>query len=371
MTDEQNDSFEFDVCLSFAGAQREYVRQVADILHDRGIAVFFDEYQEAKMWGKDLYEHLAEVYGEKARYCILFASKEYADSAWPSHERQNAQARALQDKTEYILPARFDDTKIPGLRPTIAYIDLTRKSPEQLADLFVKKSGISNRNVFEQLADRFDAEWRQDEELFAAVRSNPTHGSLLKAFRRASDLGIISSLGLRASLDFTSSYIRIANMADAADDAPLVLQIEDRDGSTVATTYWLPGRSPVDVAYDIASELRRSSSWEGEQNFYPESVFARYADALLFGLSMTRKGELGLYGLVFEIVDEWILTESWLIDKTYRYQILYDRFDEDDWMPHMLKKVWPRQGGFIMAFETAFDLIKKGILAGRLPQGQA
>jgi hypothetical protein len=26
------------------------------------------------IYGKDLYEHLATIYGQKARYCLLFAS---------------------------------------------------------------------------------------------------------------------------------------------------------------------------------------------------------------------------------------------------------------------------------------------------------
>src|ERR1019366_9149997 len=114
---EHSDTFEYDVCLSFAGEQREYVQQVAHVLQGQGVKVFYDGYEEADLWGKDLYEHLALVYSKKARYCNLFASKDYADKVWTSHERENAQARALQSKGEYLLPARLDDTEIPGVRP--------------------------------------------------------------------------------------------------------------------------------------------------------------------------------------------------------------------------------------------------------------
>ena len=115
--------FEYDVCLSFAGEQREYVEQVAAKLKSRGVRVFFDDYAKAALWGKDLYSHLNDIYQHFCRYCILFASKEYADKVWTSHERRSAQARALKDKQEYILPARFDDTPIPGLPDTVHYID--------------------------------------------------------------------------------------------------------------------------------------------------------------------------------------------------------------------------------------------------------
>ncbi len=42
---------------------------------------------------------------------------------------------------EYILPARFDETEIPGLRKTIGYVDLRRKSPGVLAVLILQKLG--------------------------------------------------------------------------------------------------------------------------------------------------------------------------------------------------------------------------------------
>ena len=105
--------FEYDVCLSFAREQRDYVETVAQELTSRGVRVFFDDYGKVKLWGKDLCSHLDEIYQHLCRYCILFASKEYAAKVWTSHERRNAQARALKEKQEYILPARFDDTPIP------------------------------------------------------------------------------------------------------------------------------------------------------------------------------------------------------------------------------------------------------------------
>src|ERR1019366_5465790 len=171
----------------FAGEQREYVQQVAHVLQGQGVKVFYDGYEEADLWRKDLYEHLALVYSKKARYCILFASKDYADKVWTSHERENAQARALQSKGEYLLPARFDDTEIPGVRPTIGYVDLNKKSPEQLAELFVRKlspGADSTDNLAQLISDRFDAEWRDDQILFEAIRHQPSFESFFEAFQR-------------------------------------------------------------------------------------------------------------------------------------------------------------------------------------------
>ena len=46
----------FEVALSFAGPQREYVEQVASALQARGVAVFYDEFERVSLWGKDATE---------------------------------------------------------------------------------------------------------------------------------------------------------------------------------------------------------------------------------------------------------------------------------------------------------------------------
>jgi hypothetical protein len=130
---------EYDVCLSFAGEQRDYVQAVAEALQDHGIRVFYDAYEKANLWGKDLYAHLDEVYQNRARYCVAFLSADYADKMWTSHERSSAFARALTDSSEYLLPARFDDTVIAGFRPNIGYIDLRETTPAELVELIIEK----------------------------------------------------------------------------------------------------------------------------------------------------------------------------------------------------------------------------------------
>jgi hypothetical protein len=44
--------FKYDVTLSFAGEDREYVGQVAKILESKGTKVFYDKFEEADLWGK-------------------------------------------------------------------------------------------------------------------------------------------------------------------------------------------------------------------------------------------------------------------------------------------------------------------------------
>ena len=164
---ESEEPLAYDVSLSFAGEQRDYVESVAAGLRERGVRVFYDKFEPAELWGKDLVEHLLWVYRDAARYCVLFVSKEYAAKAWPTHERRSALERALADGVnEYLLPARFDDTEVPGLRNTIGYVDLTEIEPDELVELIRKKLGPRPRkNYLPPIPDRlFDALGAEDEE---------------------------------------------------------------------------------------------------------------------------------------------------------------------------------------------------------------
>ncbi len=131
----------YDVVLSFAGEDREYVEAVAARLTVSGVRVFYDRYEEATTWGKDLVEHFDSVYRNDGRYCVMFISKSYAEKMWPRHERRSALARGLESRHEYVLPARFDGAEVEGLRSTTAYADLRRMSPVELADLILAKLG--------------------------------------------------------------------------------------------------------------------------------------------------------------------------------------------------------------------------------------
>lgn len=145
----------FDVALSFAGEDRFYVEQVASVLRDMGFRVFYDKYEAVTLWGKDLYSHLHEIYFERARYVVVFISKHYKKKLWTNHERKSAQARAFSEKREYILPARFDNTQIPGILPTIRYINLNKYNPKDFAELIKQKIGPVERiNFFPDEPDR-------------------------------------------------------------------------------------------------------------------------------------------------------------------------------------------------------------------------
>ena len=141
MKTREPNGFDYDVAISFAGEDRGVAEQIAKSLTNEGIEVFYDRYVEADLGGKDLYLHLADIYSNRARLCLILISAHYSRKLWTRHELQNAFVRAFQENQEYILPLRLDDTTLPGIRPTAGYQDLRHTTVEKIVELMKTKLG--------------------------------------------------------------------------------------------------------------------------------------------------------------------------------------------------------------------------------------
>ena len=142
-----NMKFKYEVTLSFAGEDRNYAEEVAKCLKTNGVEVFYDKFEEVDLWGKNLFEYFAKIYHNDSRFCVMFTSIHYANKAWTNHERKSAQARSLEQPGEYILPVKLDNTEIPGMLPTISYLDAKKLSPDKICSAILKK--LNKQSPFE------------------------------------------------------------------------------------------------------------------------------------------------------------------------------------------------------------------------------
>lgn len=133
----------YDVALSFAGEERPYVDELAERLRAEDVNVFYDLFEEAALWGRDLTEAFDDVFLHGARFVVMFLSKSYAAKIWPTYERRAAVEGAMTHNETAILPIRFDDTDIPGIRNTVAYVDARERTPEQIVRLILQRLGRS------------------------------------------------------------------------------------------------------------------------------------------------------------------------------------------------------------------------------------
>lgn len=152
----QKVDYKYDIVFSFAGEDRNFVKEVADCLTANGVNVFYDEFEEDKLWGKDLYVYLDNIYRKEAKFCLMFLSENYAKKLWTNHERESIQARAFQQNEEYILPIKLDDTEIPGIRPTTGYLDGRKKTPKEICNITLKK--LKFDKIVDKILDDEDKE---------------------------------------------------------------------------------------------------------------------------------------------------------------------------------------------------------------------
>ena len=132
----------YQVALSFAGEQRDYVEEVARYLQNRTISVFYDGFETVGLWGRNGAEAFHQAFAQQSAYVVMFVSAAYVDKAWPRHERRSAISRMIQEGDEFILPVRFDDTPVPGLPTDILYLCASQHTPAQLALLIAQKLGV-------------------------------------------------------------------------------------------------------------------------------------------------------------------------------------------------------------------------------------
>ncbi|MCY3827148.1 MAG: TIR domain-containing protein [Candidatus Dadabacteria bacterium] len=137
-------TYKYDVALSFAGEDRDFAEAVATMLRSQDVEVFYDEFNAAELWGKDLPVEFRKKYSTDSRYCIIVLSDYYLKKVWTIWELRNAIEKSIQEKgEEYILPVRLDgfSGEVPGLLDTIGYVSAKSTEPEKVVDLFLQKIG--------------------------------------------------------------------------------------------------------------------------------------------------------------------------------------------------------------------------------------
>ena len=141
--DLESSTLKYQVALSFAGEQRSYVDKVARRLQKLGIAVFYDDFEQVNLWGRNLTEVFDEVFTSKSAWVVMFVSKAYVEKEWPTLERRFALNHMIKEKREYILPVRFDDTVVSGLPGDVHYFHAGERTEAELASFIAEKIGIS------------------------------------------------------------------------------------------------------------------------------------------------------------------------------------------------------------------------------------
>lgn len=137
----------YDLAVSFAGEQRDYVANTVAACKARGLKVFYDKDKNNDWWGGNFIREQRSVYSSQTRFFVPFISTEYLAKPIPMDEFSAAMMTAVKQGDGYVLPVLMDDVRVPTdlLHPHIHYLRASEYTPEELANQLAQKVGSSRQ----------------------------------------------------------------------------------------------------------------------------------------------------------------------------------------------------------------------------------
>lgn len=224
--------YKYQIALSFAGEDRDYVEKVAELLKENGISVFYDKFEEVDLWGKDLGIHFDYIYRRQSQYFIPFISENYRKKVWTNYEVRTAIARAIENKEEYILPVRFDDTELEGIRSTIGYLDIKGISPEELANRIIQKLG-------------------QEPNIPLPEKNTPSGNVYLSTYIQVSDFSGVRGINIGVTVTNTVNDFRYFNGPYFQLSKPMVGDVDTFQLTETLTPISFPKRMEYGEQYQV------------------------------------------------------------------------------------------------------------------------
>jgi hypothetical protein len=229
-------SFKYDVCISFAGQDREVAEGIAEALKTAEIPrrVFYDNWEKNALLGENLYNYLHDVYSSQSMYCVILFSHAYRDRAWTRHELRSAQTRLLRDREAYVIPIAIDANAIPDVFASVGYWGFHGGEEAAIADALEEKVNDYIGNVYSSIEEVADAITRDQiaRAILAGFKAGeserPVDSSVYFALAliAAASVTDLSDKRIRALIDLVLNVP--GPIADAFDSKDSFLVFEDK-----------------------------------------------------------------------------------------------------------------------------------------------
>lgn len=100
---------QYDFAFSFAGEDRALVEEIKKGLN--GFKIFYDYDYQSQLCGKDLYNHLRNLYMKQSKYVVCFLSKHYKQKIWTNLEWTAVKDRLMATffASDFLIPIILDE----------------------------------------------------------------------------------------------------------------------------------------------------------------------------------------------------------------------------------------------------------------------
>jgi TIR domain len=170
----EHPSPEFDVCISFAGEDREIAKRIASLVKRNGMKrkVFYDDFEKVTLWGEELTRYLRKIYSEQSKYCIVLFSHAYARRVWTRHEYRAALTRVVREEGAYILPVALDIAAVPEEFSSVGYWAFIAGDERKIA-----------KAIEEKIGEYLQRHYFTIDEMVEIISASRTANAILDGFR--------------------------------------------------------------------------------------------------------------------------------------------------------------------------------------------
>ncbi len=159
--------YKYDVGISYATEDEEYVGRVIKLLKERyQLKVFFAPAEQGNMLGEDLLIYLNKVYNDECCYVVVFISEKYLSKEYTRQEASIIKLRQATEKQRFIIPVVFGSARLDWLSKDIVYLSADKAVESEVAyyinekikkdktDFSNKASNVSN-SVHKSIVNNF------------------------------------------------------------------------------------------------------------------------------------------------------------------------------------------------------------------------
>lgn len=130
----------WDVFLSYAAEDTEWVKLLANKLKSLHLRVFDPYSTPPEFWGQSRDEIITTIFPATCPTVFILLSGAYTASVQSTHELAIILEAALGKERSLVLPAHLDDSPIPEPIRSVAILDARSTSPEAVAERVEAKS---------------------------------------------------------------------------------------------------------------------------------------------------------------------------------------------------------------------------------------
>lgn len=126
--------YKYDVGISYATEDEEYVGRVIKLLKERyQLKVFFAPAEQGNMIGEDLLIYLNKVYNDECHYVVVFISEKYLSKEYTRQEASIIKLRQATEKQRFIIPVVFGSARLDWMSKDIVYLSADKTVESEVA----------------------------------------------------------------------------------------------------------------------------------------------------------------------------------------------------------------------------------------------